>query len=51
MDFMNTLAYVLYPVYNWLGIHNAPDEVLDLITICVLVENGLYGYITRKHKR
>lgn len=30
MNFSNSLAYVLYPIYNQLAIHDAPLFVLDL---------------------
>ena len=32
MDFKDTLAYRIYPIYNWLAIHNVPEKVLDLFT-------------------
>ena len=51
LKFFDSVSYVVYPVYCWLGIHNAPVEILDALTICFLVVDGLYGYITRKHKR
>ena len=30
MDFENTLAYRIYPIYNWLATHGAPKVVLDM---------------------
>jgi len=30
MDLSNSLAYVLYPIYNQLAIHDAPLFILDL---------------------
>lgn len=30
LDFKNSLAYRIYPVYSWLAIHGAPEKILDM---------------------
>jgi hypothetical protein len=39
MDFQNTLAYIWYGIYNWVGIHTwhsdseLRERILDLLSI------------------
>lgn len=45
MDFENSLAYIAYPFYNWLAIHDAPEKVLDMFTpILCNVKNAWMFY-------
>jgi hypothetical protein len=43
MNCDNSIAYVVYKIYNQFGIHGAPAFILDLF-VPFLIENGTYVY-------
>jgi hypothetical protein len=43
LDFKNSLAYRIYPLYNWLAIHGASEKVLDMFVpiLCHVKESWI----------
>jgi len=49
MGFKDTVAYRVYPIYNWMGIHFAPCLVLDAFVPFLCHVNKHWVIKTVKH--